>query len=454
MIGNIRESLYRMRGRNRYANFREAAQIQNLPAGELRQRQFWRISSLLRHAHATVPYYRNVFERMRIAPDDIRSFADFARFPILKRQGIQENLTELLSSSVLENMRFLNFSGGTMGEPIRFYQDLRLREAMEANWLLCLSFAGWTPSDMVVSIWGNPRDVGNSAAVKRLRPWLAGQVVLNAYKYGREDLNNWLSVIGRYRRVFIYGYVSVIADLAAHVLENNRSVRNVQGVITTAEPLHDQQREIIGAAFSCRVHNQYGCREAPGVAAECDHGNMHLLTHSAYAEFLPLTGSEYEDSPDLATPEGLPLRRIVLTNLTNLAMPLIRYEVGDYGAPQEGVCPCGRGFPLMRMGIGRLGGSLLMPNGKRFYSTFFVRQMYGMDGVNAFQFRQKTLNEMHLYVVRGKRFSEIAAGRLRDLQERFSKELCPGVALLINYVESLPRTAGGKHRHVVSEVEQ
>ncbi len=460
MIGRLREYLYRMRGRNRYANFREVLLLQKLPTDELRQRQFWRLSSLLHHAYKTVPYYRRVFERMHITPDDIRSFADFEAFPLLSRQEIQENLTELLSSSILENMRYLNFSGGTMGEPIKFYQDLRLRESMEANWLLCLSFAGWTPSDMVVNIWGNPRDTGSGVVKKGLRTWLAGQLHLNAYKYNKSDLENWLAAIARYRRVFIYAYVSVITDLAEYVLETKRKVGNVQAVITTAERLHDQQRETIRAAFACRVHDQYGSREVPGVASECEQGNMHLLTHSAYTEFLPMNSAASEDNPELADAavpgqeDAHPLSRLVLTNLTNLAMPLIRYEVGDYGAPQEGSCPCGRGFPLMHMGIGRLGGSLVTPGGTRLYSTFFVRQMYGMDGVTSFQFRQKKPEEVYLYVVRGKRFSEITSRKLQELQARFAQEICPGMNLLVEYVDDLPRTVGGKHRHVICEVPQ
>ncbi len=448
MIGYLRETLYRLRGRNRYAHFRENAALCSLPTEELRRRQFWLLSSMLRHAHANVPYYRARFDDLRITPEDIRSFDDFSAFPVLTRQDIEDNLSSLLSVSVLENMRYLNFSGGTTGQPVRFYQDRRLRETMEANWLLCLSFAGWKPSDMVVNVWGNPRDINSTLIGHGLQPWLAGQLNLNAYRYGRGELKGWTEAIRRYRRVFLYGYVSAIADLAEYVEENNEKNLSVRGVITTAEVLDPGRRELISRAFNCKVHNQYGSREVPGVASECSHGGMHLLTHSAYAEFLPLPDGRDNGGAGENSRTG----RLVLTGLTNRAMPLIRYEIGDTGAPVDGMCPCGRGFPLMSMELGRLGSTLRTLDGKRLYSTYFVRQMYGMDGVNIFQFRQTALDTVRLYVVPGKNFSQHTKDKLRALQENFSGNICPGMRLELDYVNEVPKTAGGKHRQVVCDI--
>lgn len=453
MIGYVRELLYSMKGRNRYKHYKEFRTLQNLPQAELRQRQFWLLSSLIAYAYDTVPFYKNSFDQLGLHPNDIRSFADYTRLPVISRQDIQEHLTEMVSGKVLENMRYLNFSGGTTGEPIRFYQDLRLREAMESNWLLCLSFAGWKPSDMVISIWGNPRDANATHIKKGLRPWLAGQLVLNGYRYSKEEFKLWLAAIASYRKVYIYGYVSVIADLAEYMLENNKKAPTVQAVLTTAERLHDSQRETITKAFGCKVYNQYGSREVPGISMECAEGNMHLLTHSAYAEFLPLTEKTRTHVLEAGGGEDEGLCRIVLTNLTNRAMPLLRYEVGDYGMPQEGACACGRGFPLMRMGLGRLGGSLIAPDGKRLYSSFFIRQLHGIEGISAFQFRQKTCEDVRLHVVRNSRFTESTAHKLVELQNRFERELCVGMRLTIEYVEEVPRTAGGKHRYVICEVE-
>ncbi len=451
MIGYVRELLYGAKGRNRYKHYKELLAIQSLPQEELLQRQFWLLSSLLAHAYNNVPFYKSRFDALDLRPDDIRSFEDFARLPVLSQEDMRQNLTGMISGVVLENMRYLNFSGATTGEPVRFSQDLRLRDSMEASWLLCLSFAGWKPSDMVVSIWGNPRDNSAPPVKTGLRSWLAGQLVVNAYRYGQDDFKAWLSAISGHRRVYLYGYASVIADLAEYMLENNKKVLTVQGVIGTAERLGDDRRALIGQAFGCRVYEQYGSREVPVVAMECDEGNMHLLTHSVHAEFLPPAEKPHDHAPESggnASP-----RRLVLTSLTNRAMPLIRYEVGDYGMAEEGDCACGRGFPLIRMSAEHRSDSLLTPDGKRLNSAFLVRQVCGLEGVGAFQFRQKSHDDVRLHVVRGSRFHESTAKELFELQERFRREVCPGMRLTVQYVEELCQSENGEHRHVVREVE-
>ena len=339
-----------------------------------------------------------------------------------------------------------------------------VKEAMDADWLFCLSFAGWRPSDMIVNVWGNPRDCASTELPGRLKPWLAGTVSLNAYRYGKKELEDWLRVIGRYRRVFLYGYAAVLTDLADYCLGLRDSevaanaARSICGVLTSAGRLHPPQREAMEKAFACRVHDQYGSREVPGVATECECGNMHLLTHAAYAEFLPLA-----DDPDLL-PEGmadgahwdgeersLPYR-IVLTGFSNRAMPIIRYAIGDYGAPMAGGCACGRGYPLMRMDIGRIGDTLLAPDGRRLYSSYFVRHVSGLKGVGSFQFRQTELDAIHLFVTPGSGFGDETRNNLDLLRKTFPETVCPGAQLHLHLVEHLPKTPSGKHRQEVCEV--
>lgn len=444
MIGALRKTLYKLRGSTRFARFEQLTAMQYRTTEELQAEQLELLRGLLRHAHATVPFYRASFKKAGIAPDDIRSFDDFTAVPTVSRQDIESHGADMLSAAFPADRLIPNSSGGTTGKPVRFYQDKKVYTEMEANILLFLSFAGWTPDDMVVNIWGNPRDCLSARVPTGLKPWLAGSLLLNAYHYDTQTLDLWLKAIRRYRRVFLYGYASVIAALAERAMESGNPVMNVAGVITTAEKLYPSHRQAIANAFGCLVHDQYGSREAPGVACECEKGGMHLITHSAYAEFVPL-------EPGQAHADDAP-QRILLTPLSNQAMPLIRYEIGDFGRPSDGPCPCGRGYPLMNMDIGRIGSSLVLPDGSRLYSTMFVRQMYSIGGVEVFQFRQTSSRQVFLYVVRGREFNEGSAQKLDALQHEFPQKICPGVSLAVRYVDEVPRTEGGKHRQVVCEV--
>ena len=450
MIGFVRENLHRMRGSLRYQRFHELQAMQNLPLEELQKRQFAQLSELLRYAYDTVPYYRRSFGDLGITPEDIRSLADFSRLPVLSRQSIQDNLADLVSSACPEDKRSLNASGGTTGKPVSVYQDSSMREEMEASFLFAFSFAGWQPSDMIVTVWGNPKDNAPASAGKKIKSWLGGVRRLNGYQYGKKEIQYWLETIGSYRRVFIYGYVSVLTDVADYILSTNATVNNVHGILTSAERLHPHQRELISKAFGCRVYDQYGCREVPGIATECSEGNMHLLTSSAYTEFLPL--KENPGLPLEKFEEELP-QRIILTGFHNYAMPLIRYENGDMGRPKDGVCSCGRGLPLMQMDIGRIGSSLRLLDGTRLYSSVFVHQVSKTVGINAFQFRQTAADEVQLYIVRGTGFTDEGDKQLRDVVTRFPQSVCPGIRLNLHYVDDVPRTSAGKHRQVICEID-
>jgi phenylacetate-CoA ligase len=290
---------------------------------------------------------------------------------------------------------------------------------------------------MIVNIWGNPRDMSMRPARVSLKNYLAGSMTLNAYRYGAVEMDDWLRIIRGFRSVLVYGYVSALVDVAAHVLDTGIRIANVRAVMTSAEKLHEPQRRSLEQAFGCKVYDQYGSREVPGIASECASGGMHLLTHSAYVEFVPDTDSG--------------LNRLVVTCLTNRTMPFLRYEIGDYATPLEGNCPCGRGFPLMRMDIGRMVDCLVAPGGKRMYGTFFVRQMYGLNGVEAFQFRQREASHIDLFVVRGPVFGDAEGQRLASIVKNLERDL-PGVGVSMCYVPEIPKTQGGKHRHVVCEV--
>ena len=100
MIGLIRRGLYGLRGRGRYERLRALLAEQHLPEEELRERQFAKLRSVLHHAWLTVPWYRQRFGELGASPDDIRSFEDFAKLPLLTPPDIENYFPALLSESV------------------------------------------------------------------------------------------------------------------------------------------------------------------------------------------------------------------------------------------------------------------------------------------------------------------------------------------------------------------
>lgn len=431
----------RVQGSRRYAYLKEYEALQWRSREELEADQFGRLRALLHHAFETVPFYREMFREAGIHPDEIKSRADYAKLPCLTKHIIKDNREALISSRFDINALHSNSTGGSTGEPLQFFQERDVYEQMRANLMLGLKMAGWREGERVFSIWGNPKDFSKSKSLLgKIKESLATTVILNAYKYSEDIFDSWVGAIQRSGNVFMYGYPSVISDFAHNIVNKNVRLNNVKGIQTSAEKLLGDHRDILEKAFQCKVYDQYGSRECPGISCECDHGGMHLLTHSSYIEFI-------DDAEAVGE-----AKKVVVTPLNSYAMPFLRYEIGDYAQSVDSVCACGRGFPLMRMDIGRLYDRFVCEGGQILHGTLLVRQVAGIRGIKNFQFHQRDLVNIDLNIIRSTAFDEADRGKIEAINANLAALSVPRVAIRVNYVESFPQTVGGKHRIFLSDV--
>ena len=81
-------------------SFWRAQRVQWRDPANLRAWQGQRLGALVRHAYATVPFYRRLYDRERVDPAAIRSLGDLARLPVITKAQLQaENEDDLLSRS-------------------------------------------------------------------------------------------------------------------------------------------------------------------------------------------------------------------------------------------------------------------------------------------------------------------------------------------------------------------
>ena len=120
----------RLRGFGTLALLEEIEDAPFLSPEQVRENQFRKLSALLAHAEAHVPYYRALFRSLGIRSQDIRNMEDFAKLPILTKDIIREKQTELVREDVPLGTLKPHFSGGSTGVPLKFY---RSREYMVAS---------------------------------------------------------------------------------------------------------------------------------------------------------------------------------------------------------------------------------------------------------------------------------------------------------------------------------
>jgi phenylacetate-CoA ligase len=422
--------LHRRQRPVRYAHLATLLGHQSLSPLELARKQQDDLAAMVAFAAAHTTYYRETLGPVLAAAGDSWRLGDL---PVLPKEAVRKRLPDFLAASADPARTPVGHTGGSTGKPLAFYYDEAKHELMRAGMMRSYMMSGWRPGEKILNFWGARQDtVAGGVFGAGWGDFIAAEATVPAHEYDEARLDAWAARVRRYRPALLQGYASILAELARHVLARGmRMPASLLGVYSTAEVLGEEQRQIMEAAFGCKVFNQYGSREVPNIACECRQGNMHVFTDMVWLE--SVTDADGE--------------RLLVTSLTNRLMPFIRYDIGDSGRLLAGGCGCGSPFPLMEMGLCRQNDRILTPSGRRVHPSFFNRLLYGLGQVEQYQFVQETPTRLVLSLVSPAPLApELAAA----LQARVRNELDPGLLLDIRQVAAIPRTASGKHRYVIS----
>jgi phenylacetate-CoA ligase len=404
--------------------------------------QWRRLTRLLAHAEAQVPYYRDVFRSLGIAARDVRTWEDFARLPILTKAIVRERGADLVATGAYGVGLIRHASGGSTGVPLSFFHDRRSEDAAEAGTLRNLAQCGWKPGQMIAFFWGF------DAALARMPRWqfeirqiLRRQYQFDPFRSSEADMQGWLRRWRTLRPAVALGYASTMARFAEYVERTGARVRPLLGVFSTAEPLFPEQRAVLSRVFGCRVYDLYGSSEVRNIAAECPHGAMHINSDFAIVE---------TEDPGGA-PKGVP-QPLVVTSLWNYGMPFIRYRNEDAGRLAAGACPCGSGFPLMHLEVSRLSDQFVLPGGKVVHGGFFRRLLWGTEGVQSFQVHQTAVDDITIRIVPGPEWPRTRDAVLAQIHSRIGELTNARIRLDIREVTEIPLSSAGKHRYARSDV--
>ncbi|MGC4047005.1 MAG: hypothetical protein QM758_24685 [Armatimonas sp.] len=143
----------RLRGRKTFPYWHEAEKNQWLSPEEIQKLQWQKLTALLAHVYETVPYYRAVFDSLELRPSDIQTPADYARLPFLDKKVIRENQDQLKSKLYAPETLIKSATGGSTGEPSKFYYDRNSYEKRNAIAMRGDAWAGWRNGAPEFHIW-------------------------------------------------------------------------------------------------------------------------------------------------------------------------------------------------------------------------------------------------------------------------------------------------------------
>jgi phenylacetate-CoA ligase len=289
-----------------------------------------RLARLLDHAREHVPFYRDLLPARR--PDD-DPFEILAALPLMT-PGMLSSEFDSLCSDDLDTRRW--YETGSIRAPVHVVQDAW----HSAHALVTLETfhesLGRRIGERVEVIWGDERNAGGgtSTVTKRIRRVLANEHWTDSFRLTEEQMLSVLERLSRHPPKLVVAYAPAIYDLARFAERNAILVRPQRAIVTAPGTLDDSMRAAIERVFKCEAFDEY-CSAAVGpVALECDaHAGLHVAPWANHLEVVDAGGWALP-----AAEEG----QIVITCLTNYAMPLIRYAIGDAGSlAPAGTCICG-----------------------------------------------------------------------------------------------------------------
>ncbi len=430
-----------LRGDRLISFLEELEKNQWLPPGEIDDIQWRRLETLLSQAIRWVPYYQDAFRRSGVKPEDIQSPADFRKVPLLAKETIRAAGSLMISKDPMRRGD-ASSTGGTTGEPLRFYVDASAGQIRRANTIRGYRRAGIDIGDRHAVLWGMPLDVPfRERLADAAKNYFNNHCYLSTFDMSDAAMLRYASRLRSFKPHLITAYPSALALFAGFCRSRGVADIRPRAIVSSGEQLFESQREIIEAVFGCRVFDRYGSLEFGNVAHECgEHRGLHVMNDLYYVEILAENGEPANDGE---------VGEIVVTDLLNLYMPFIRYRTGDLAVSTRRVCPCGSGFPLLDRVEGRLFDEILTPAGKRVSGQFWSWLSCAVPGIRRFQIEQREASGVVFRFVPGPDWRD---EHERDLEKKIKANFGESFRVAFAKVEEIPLTRSGKSKFIISKM--
>lgn len=395
----------------------------------IRKHQLTQLKKLVTHAYDTVPLYKELLDKKKLKPSDIKTLNDLKKLPILTKDEFRKGFPHrCASTAVPRNKWMLDSTSGSTGRPFQFIRDKTFSDHALANTYRNYTWTGLAIGEKIASLWGYHKDPLPVKILDKLlrRKFYSSFDVEKNYR-------DYYASMKKYKPKLIEAYSASLTHFAKLLKEHKLTDLRIPFAISSAETLYPKHRRLIEKALHTSVFDRYGSREVGNVAHECDkHKGLHVNAETYIVEVVKDNPKDHKG-------------RLIVTNLTNYAMPFIRYDTEDYAVPTTEHCPCRRGLPLLKSIEGRITDYLILPSGEElsflFFNYFF--EQYGAY-VQQFQVVQDRKNHVTLNLVPTKKYSKQVEQRIKKgLQKKLK-----GMTITIKKVPSIPKERSGKIRPV------
>jgi len=368
------------------------------------------------------------------AYDSYDKFENIENTPVLTKDYLKSNYESFFSNEFKRNDLVEAKTSGSYGTPFSFYMtsDRKARQQAEI-----IYFGRWSGYYV-----GQKHAYVRSTVKSDLKLWIQNELLISPDIINEEWLEKTTRRLIDFGTKTIIGYPTVIGNIASYSLAKGYkpSDFNIEGIITTSEPLTEMNREIIVSCFGANVLSRYSSEELGVIAQEKDAIGLHLINYFTHlVEVLKLDSNEPAELGEVG--------RVVVTDLYNKAYPLIRYDTGDLAefVPAE---DNKYGFPALKKLQGRTIEVIYTTDGEKITPMAIngvFRDSKDSDNIIQYQFIQEDAKEYRLLLQLIEEKIDVD-----PIIENLKRMLGEDASINIEFVSHIPPLKSGKRPYIVN----
>lgn len=382
------------------------------------------VSNLLEHARKTTKFYSQYTQNK------------IEDFPVMNKRMIIENYEEIKSSKYIGKKLHKMSTSGSTGTPFTVVQDKIKRSRVIAEVLFFGKICGYTFGQRQVffRVWVN------SVKKSKLKQFLQNMITEDISNLDSDKMEQIKEILTKDKKIKnILSYSSTMGQVSKYLLEKGLTPKNfsVKSIICGSELLQDETRNNLKKVFNSNIVSRYANEENGILGQECiEKQEFHLNTSSYYFEFLKLDEDKKAEKGELA--------RIVITDLYNYALPMIRYDTGDLAIVGDATCDIKVNAVIKEI-FGRKVDLIYNTEGQALSPHAITNNMWNTQNIKQFKFTQISKDEYVILLNVEKNFDK---EQEKEIKEKFIKILGNNAKIKIEYTDEIPVLASGKRRYI------
>jgi phenylacetate-CoA ligase len=280
---------------------------------EALERQDKRLTAILRHAAATTQFYK-----------EKRDCISLKDFPVVNKSVVRESFNSFISDKFRESELVPVVTSGSTGTPFKVYHDKNKRLRNSADTIFFIKMAGYDIGERLIymKVWVEQNKKTS------LGYWMENMIPVDVSRLNDMQIKGLLHQMEDHKSTYnILGYASALESVCKYLDKTNHSrvKADVGSIIATSETLSGYTKETMRKYFNAPVISRYSNLENGIIAQQETAGSeKYLINTASYVVEILKMGFDEQAEPGETG-------RIVITDLFNYGMPLIRYDTGDIG---------------------------------------------------------------------------------------------------------------------------